>query len=364
MKRFSFQKKHDADLPKSAEAPAATQSAKWIVIAIIIILFAFFLVKTFYRHFHKIVAASTTPAIAYHIETTPVAASVSTTENTSVSPAPKALTPQQQMLMQQLILQKEKELQQRLQAPLLMVDNSNHASTTGNTNAFGSATQNTNTAFLASLPTQNANATQATQLTHLNTLLLQGTIIHAILETRADTDLPGMLKAIVSYPVYSADGTNLLIPASSTLLGVYNSMVQQGQNRIFVIWTRIITPSGINLNLSSPGVDELGTAGMQANSISYHFFQNFGTALLFSVLDAGASNAGVSSSSQYNAAQNYRMALGQSLAQSASQSLPQEGLIAPTLIAYQGTPVAVFLSRDVSFENVVQQNHATLMNVF
>jgi type IV secretion system protein VirB10 len=43
-------------------------------------------------------------------------------------------------------------------------------------------------------------------------------------------------------------------------LGKYRSTPIIG-NRLAVIWDRIITPTGIDVNMSSPGIDDLGSSG-------------------------------------------------------------------------------------------------------
>jgi type IV secretion system protein VirB10 len=146
-----------------------------------------------------------------------------------------------------------------------------------------------------------------------------------------------------------------LIPEGSRLLGQYKSGMLQGQSRIFMVWTRLITPSGISIQIGSPGVDSLGMAGMGADAIDRHFWERFGTGSLLSLIGAGAANAGVTPADQENSASVYRSAVANSFSQSASQSLQQDSRIPPTLTTYQGKPIIVFVAKDLNFKGAIKQ---------
>jgi type IV secretion system protein VirB10 len=109
---------------------------------------------------------------------------------------------------------------------------------------------------------ENTASATATSIGSLNTVIAEGTLIHAILESASNSDLPGYLRASISEPVYSEDATQILIPRGSRLIGQYKSGMLQGQSRIFIVWTRLITPQGLSLQLGSPGVDSLGVGGI------------------------------------------------------------------------------------------------------
>jgi len=130
-----------------------------------------------------------------------------------------------------------------------------------------------------------------------------------------------------------------------------------------VVWTRLITPNGISLQLGSPGVDSLGVSGMGADEIDRHFWERFGTASLLSLIGAGAANVGVNGQDQNNSSSMYREAVASSFAQSADQSLQQESRIASTLKTYQGKPIMVFVAKDLHFESISKINNSKI-NIF
>ena len=62
--------------------------------------------------------------------------------------------------------------------------------------------------------------------------------------------------------------------------------VSLGLSRAFVIWSRLITPDGVSINLGSPATDTLGRGGV-AGETNTHFVHRFGAAILLSVIGAG-----------------------------------------------------------------------------
>ncbi|MEO8400582.1 MAG: TrbI/VirB10 family protein [Gammaproteobacteria bacterium] len=253
------------------------------------------------------------------------------------------------------IQEKEKELQQRLSAPLMLVASNSGSKPVEASSNTSSQSQDPNTQFMNQVSMQDAETINATSIGSLSSVIAEGSLIHAILEPATDSDLPGYLRAIVSEPCYSEDGSQILVPVGSRLIGQYKSGMTMGQSRIFIVWTRLLTPAGISINLGSPGVDSLGVAGMGADEINRHFWARFGTASLLSIMGVGAANSGVSGDDQANSASAYRAAIANSFSQSAAQSLQQESMIPPTLKTYQGKPIMVFVAHDLSFQNVIKQ---------
>ncbi|MBU0801457.1 MAG: hypothetical protein KKA05_10720, partial [Alphaproteobacteria bacterium] len=98
---------------------------------------------------------------------------------------------------------------------------------------------------------------RATQIKNLSSLIAQGTMVPGILETALQSDLPGMVRAIVSENVYGHDGSHILIPKGARLIGRYRSGLVRGQTRVFVIWNRVLRQDGVSINISSMGTDDL-----------------------------------------------------------------------------------------------------------
>lgn len=170
-----------------------------------------------------------------------------------------------------------------------------------------------------------------------STTVTQGTMIPAILETAINTDVPGYVRAVVSQDVRSHDGSRVLIPRSSRLVGQYQSGLQAGQRRAYVIWQRVIRPDGVSVALQSPGTAFDGTAGLEGD-VDTHFFSRFGSAMLLSVI-GGLTNLASGGASVV-------LGGGQS---AASTALQQDGQRPPTIRVGMGEPIRVYTARDLDF---------------
>ncbi len=169
------------------------------------------------------------------------------------------------------------------------------------------------------------------------TTVTQGTMIPAILETAINTDVPGYVRAVVSSDVRSFDGTRILVPRSSRLIGQYQSGLQAGQKRAYVIWTRLIRPDGVSVALASPASAFDGSGGLPGK-VDNHFFQRFGSAMLLSVIGGLTATAGNGTAVVLGGGES-----------AASTALQQGGQISPTVRVRQGEPIRVFTARDLDF---------------
>lgn len=185
---------------------------------------------------------------------------------------------------------------------------------------------------------------RATTMRNLDSIAPQGTVIPGVLETAINSDLPGFTRAVVSRDVLSFDGKSVLIPRSSRLIGQYKSAVALGQSRAFIIWTRIIRPDGVTIQIGSPGTDALGRGGL-AGEVNRHFFRRFSGAILLSVLNAGVASVGSTPSTQ--------ISIGSSGAAAGLASSALQGeAIPPTIKVAQGEAISIFVARDLDFSGV------------
>lgn len=107
-----------------------------------------------------------------------------------------------------------------------------------------------------------AQSSKATRAGKFGLMIAQGKIIDVILETAINSDLQGMLRAVVSRDVYAEAGDMVLIPRGSRLIGGYSFDSNIAKARVTINWNRVILPHGIDIAISSPGTDELGRAGV------------------------------------------------------------------------------------------------------
>jgi type IV secretion system protein TrbI len=120
-------------------------------------------------------------------------------------------------------------------------------------------------AFLDRKADANLYASGTLQVPRSPDELLAGTVIPAALVTGINSDLPGQVIATVTETVYDTiTGKRALIPQGSRLLGQYDSQVAFGQQRLLLVWTRLIRPDGSSIILNRlNGVDTEGHAGLQ-----------------------------------------------------------------------------------------------------
>ncbi len=115
-------------------------------------------------------------------------------------------------------------------------------------------------------------------------LISAGTRIPAALLTAINSDLPGDVVAQVTEDVYDTPaGRYRLIPAGARLLGRYDSRVVPGQDRVLLIWTRLILPDGSSIALDGMNAtDAAGAAGL-SDGVDEHL-PGTGLAILSSAL--------------------------------------------------------------------------------
>ncbi|MDM0029131.1 type IV secretion system protein VirB10 [Variovorax saccharolyticus] len=187
-------------------------------------------------------------------------------------------------------------------------------------------------------------------LPNLDFLLKRGTTIPCALQTGIDTTLPGFVSCRTLSDVYSANGKTLLVERGASVFGEQQSGLKQGQERTFVVWTRIDNPSGVFANIDSPAVDQMGYGGVEGY-VDTHFWKRFGGAILLSLIQDFSQSLLRSKSSSLNSGPTYNNS------QQATQDMATEALrnsinIPPTLYVRPATVVNVMVARDVSFENV------------
>lgn len=220
----------------------------------------------------------------------------------------------------------------RSDAPVLVVD------TTVGAGGTLASSDGKSTAGVA----DNDEAIRATVIRNRSALVPQGTLIRAVLETPLNSSRPGLARAVVSRDALSFDGSRILIPRGSRLIGEFQADAGSDARRVLVTWTRLIRPDGVAIRIGSPAGDALGGAGI-AGRVNTHFFERFANAVLQSALIVGVSLA-----SQPTNGNSVFVALPGQAATLGQQLLPN---INPrvTIKVRQGTEISIFVARDLDF---------------
>lgn len=183
---------------------------------------------------------------------------------------------------------------------------------------------------------------RAARLPDRNFLIVAGANIPCLLQTAMDTTTPGYVSCLIPRDVLSDNGAVVLMEKGTKVLGEYRSSLRQGQRRLFVLWTRAVTPAGVAIALGSPAADPVGRAGFDGE-IDTHFWDRFGGALLLSIVDDAAyAVAGPNNGSNITR-----------LPSDAAGIAVQNSInIPPSLRKAQGAEVSIFVAQDFDFSGV------------
>lgn len=225
-----------------------------------------------------------------------------------------------------------------------------------------------NAAGVAAVKPTSAPKIAATTVGDLNTLILEGKMIDAVLESAINTDLPGPIRGIVSRDVYSESGTNVLINKGSRLIGSYSAVNRPNQVRVEIRWERLIRPDGIDIQLNSTSVDPLGRAGTPGK-VNNKYFELISSTAMLSVLTIGgaialedfggtgntttttttATDGSTSTTSTGSAADEATLETLETVLNTADSVIGQFTNANPTIYVNQGTSIKVFVSQDLTF---------------
>lgn len=228
-------------------------------------------------------------------------------------------------------------------------------------------------AFLKAMGGQGVDVSVATENRRTDAWIPQGTMIRGTLETAINSDLAGMVKGIVRDDVYSFDGRRILIPAGSSLIGDYKSGVERGQERILIVWTRMIRGDGVSVQLGSYGTDRLGRSGM-TGVVDRKYWERFGPPAMMTLIGGAAqyiaqlgqkqdrnitivnTDGTVTSVPQDNGETSQDRAreiaaetIASGIQQLASEAFQDSRNIRPTIHIPQGSDINVFVTRDLDF---------------
>ena len=197
-------------------------------------------------------------------------------------------------------------------------------------------------------------------------IILAGTTIPAILQSKIVSSLPGMIVARVSQDVFdSLVGQILLIPRGSTLIGQYNSKTVYGDTSVQVKFIRLIRPNGTSIVLpNQQGVNDSGVSGLQDN-VDNHWMQLFSSAALSAVFNLPAAiaqqqnSAGTVCTISSDGTQSCTPNIGQNVTNSALQSMGQVAQqvggklttramnLKPTITIDSGKTFSILVTKDI-----------------
>jgi type IV secretion system protein VirB10 len=191
-------------------------------------------------------------------------------------------------------------------------------------------------------------------------LLVRGTYIRCVLETRIITDVDGFTSCIVTEPVYSINGRKLLLPKGSKALGRYQG--EPTGPRVAVVWDRITTPNGLDVMLEGPGIDNLGGAG-HPGDYNAHWASKMSSALMISLIsdafkyyaaDKGPATDSVTTGGNI-VTQPFESNTAKTMERLANQALSKSLARPATVTINQGTVLNIYVAQDVDFSGVIRR---------
>lgn len=216
-------------------------------------------------------------------------------------------------------------------------------------------------AAAAEAPAESGNKISIAQyLRNPETLMVRGTYIRCVLETRIITDVDGFTSCIVTEPVYSFNGRKLLLPRGSKALGKYRG--EPTGPRVAVIWDRITTPTGLDVLLEGAGIDNLGGAA-HPGDYNGHWASKMSAALMISLISdafkyAAAKNGPETTSITSGGlvtVQPFESNTAKTMERVANQALSKSLGRPATVTINQGTILYIYVAQDVDFSGVISR---------
>jgi type IV secretory pathway VirB10-like protein len=195
-------------------------------------------------------------------------------------------------------------------------------------------------------PQAPADALQTFGSTGKTYRLFEGQVIETVLVNRLNGSFTGPVDVMVSSPVYSHDTMHVLIPKGSRIIGEAEKVGTQGQQRLALVFHRVIMPDGASIDLNKfVGLDAAGATGIK-DKVDNHWGTIFATAAALGVVQ-GFTLYGTGSAYTANGLEQYRQGVANSMGQAGSQILNRTLSIPPQLTIREGQRVRVFLNKDI-----------------
>ncbi|MFT4066698.1 TrbI/VirB10 family protein [Paraburkholderia sp.] len=183
-------------------------------------------------------------------------------------------------------------------------------------------------------------------------MVMGGTPIPTVILQGAKSDMPGTFRTMVDRDIYdSIDGSCLLIPKGTRILGRTNNDVAIGQDLMLMAATRMIFRHASMRLDGLTGNDPDGDAGVSAD-VNNHFFRIFGSTFLIAGVAAWIGhNQSQSNGTTININGSMSTDLSEAAAQSLSQTtqtiLQRNMNIQPTLRLEPGQRITFITQRDM-----------------
>jgi type IV secretion system protein TrbI len=177
-------------------------------------------------------------------------------------------------------------------------------------------------------------------------VLFEGTVLESLLVNRLNGTFAGPVDCLLTNDIYSHDRQHVLIPAGTKILGEAKKVEGVGQQRLVVVFHRLVMPDGFSVSLDGfKGLNQIGETALR-DKVNNHYLQLFGTSLAIGVL-GGIAQAGTGNDFTSSPLDRARAGLGSSIANSSMQILDKFLNILPTVTIREGSRIKVYLAGDL-----------------
>lgn len=183
-------------------------------------------------------------------------------------------------------------------------------------------------------------------------VLNAGAVIQATLLTGVTSDVPnGDVVAQVRQNIYdSLTGTHLLIPQGSRIIGTTGAAGGLGNQRISVVFKRIILPNGASLTLpNQQAIDGTGYPGLM-DKYNEHRGKLYQTAFFSTLLSAAAQSltGNTSGSDSRSPGQEAVSGAVASILQTGQKLMDKDANVNPTIEIEPGFQFSIFVNQDLA----------------
>lgn len=198
-------------------------------------------------------------------------------------------------------------------------------------------------------------------------------LIPAFLVRPISSQVGGNVVAQVETNIYAAMGRAVLIPKGSKVIGFYQNDNKVGEYRLQIVWTRIITPHGVNIMLTdAKGADVKGYIGL-VGEVHKRDWERYGipmslstlsNALLIGVNSATSKSGSGGAGDLTNAYMQSQIFAGmQKDIGSIIQRIAQEQMkVQPIITIKEGSRIFIALNQDIFIPR--PKNNETLARFF
>lgn len=177
-------------------------------------------------------------------------------------------------------------------------------------------------------------------------VVFEGTVLETLLANRLNGTFAGPVDCLLTNDIYSHDRQHVIIPAGTKILGEAKKVESIGQERLAVVFHRLVMPDGFSVSLNGfKGLNQIGETALR-DQVNNHYLQIFGTSLAIGIL-GGIAQAGAGNDFTNSPLDRAREGLGSSIANSSMQILDRFLNILPTVTIREGSRVKVYLSGDL-----------------